>query len=234
MTGVAPIELQGSRVLVVGGSGVLGGLLAAELAERGAAVTLAGRDAERLQRNASAIGPETPSVIADLRLAGHAEHAVSTAVEFMTGLDGVVNAAGVVAFGGLDELDDATLDEVIATDLVGPIRVMRAALQHLDGGFFVNVTGVVADTPMPGMAVYSAAKAGLSAATAALGKELRRRSIHVLDARPPHTETGLASRPIAGSAPSFPTGLEPTVVARLIVDGLAAGARVLTAEAFQA
>ena len=74
--------------------------------------------------------------------------------------------------------------------------------------------------------------AGLSAASAALGRELRRRGIRVLDARPPHTETGLATRPIAGTAPRMPTGLDPRVVAGTIVDAIAAGTRELPAEAF--
>jgi cyclic-di-GMP-binding biofilm dispersal mediator protein len=157
---------------------------------------------------------------------------VATAIDSLGGLDGVVNAAGVVAFGPLDELDDAALDELVATDLVGPIRVIRTAVPYLEGGFVVNITGVVADQPMAGLVAYSAVKAGLSAATQALGRELRRRGIQVLDARPPHTETGLAGRPISGTAPAMPVGLDPSIVARIIVDGIASGARELPAEVF--
>ncbi len=227
-------DLQGARVLVLGGSGALGSAIGAELASRGAAVMLAGRDPERLQQCATAIGPDTPSVLFDLAVPAHADHVVGTAITRLGGLDGVVNAAGVVAFGALADHDDATIDELIAADLVGPLRVMRAALPHLDGGFLVNITGVVAESPVPGMAVYSAAKAGLSAATRALAKELRRNGVHVLDARPPHTETGLAGRPIAGSAPKMPEGLEPDAVAQRIVDGLVAGDRELAAADFGA
>lgn len=226
------IELSGSRVLVLGGSGVLGGLVAAELDRAGSQVMLAGRNSERLQQRATTIGPTVPSVIFDLAIPSHAAHVVDTAVQQLGGLDGVVNAAGVVAFGPLAETSDTALDELVATDLVGPLRVIRAALPHLDGGFIVNLTGVVAETPVAGMAAYSAVKAGLSAAGIALGRELRRQGIHVLDARPPHTETGLAEHPIAGSAPAMPVGLQPSLVARVIVDGLAEGRRELPAAAF--
>ena len=42
----------------------------------------------------------------------------------------------------------------------------------------------------------------------------------MIDARPPHTETGLAGRAIAGTAPNMPTGLDPADVARVICDAL--------------
>ena len=231
---MASIDLADKRTLVLGGSGVLGSAIAGELTSRGALVMLAGRDARRLQARAGAIGPNVPSVIFDLRVPEHATHVVQTATRLLGGLDGVVNAAGIVAFGPLSELTDTALDELVAADLVEPLRVARTALEHLDGGFIVNITGVVAETPVANMAVYSAVKAGLSAASTALGRELRRRNIHVLDARPPHTETGLATRAIAGAAPKFPRGLDPADVARTVVDGLAAGRRELPAGAFQA
>ena len=226
------ISLDGSRVLVLGGSGVLGGLIATELDRHGARLVLAGRDADRLHRRASAISPATQSVLFDLAEPAHAEHVVQTSVKMLGGLDGVVNAAGVVAFGAHDTLSDSALDELFAVDLVGPLRVVRSALQHIDQGFLVSITGVVAEQPMAGMAAYSAAKAGLSAASQALGRELRRRNIHVLDARPPHTETGLADRAIAGAKPGMPEGLRPEFVAATIVAGLRAGKRELPAGAF--
>nr|MDJ0952868.1 SDR family oxidoreductase [Acidimicrobiia bacterium] len=203
------VPLADARVLVLGGSGVLGGEIAAALHERGARLVLAGRDATRLQERATSISPDTQSVLFDLFEPTHADHVVTTASRMLGGLDGVVNAAGVVAFGGFDELSDSAFDELFAADLLGPLRVVRAALDHLESGFVVNITGVVAEQPVAGMAAYSAAKAGLSFATRALGKEVRRRGIHVLDARPPHTETGLAQRPIFGEAPRMAPGLEP-------------------------
>lgn len=224
--------LAGARVLVLGGSGVLGSLIAGQLHQRGAAVVLAGRNARRLQETATSIGPGTPSAVIDLNQPHHAGHVVSTAIDRMGGLDGVVNAAGVVGFGPFAEMSDETLDEIVAVDLVGPLRVIREALPHLDGGFVVNITGVVAEQPVAGMVAYSAVKAGLSAATRALAREVRRRRIDVIDARPPHTETGLAGRPITGTAPSMPAGLDPSHVASVIVEAIASGKREIPASDF--
>jgi cyclic-di-GMP-binding biofilm dispersal mediator protein len=111
--------------------------------------------------------------------------------------------------------------------------MLRESAAHLaDGGFFVNLSGVVATQPVGGMAAYSASKAAAWAAMSAASREFRRRRIDVIDARPPHTETGLAGRAIAGIAPKMPQGLDPETVARRIVDAAAAGERDLPAEAF--
>jgi cyclic-di-GMP-binding biofilm dispersal mediator protein len=91
---------------------------------------------------------------------------------------------------------------------------------------------VVATQPVAGMAAYSASKAAAWAAMTAAGRELRRRRIDVIDARPPHTETGLATRPLAGVAPKMPEGLAPASVAARIVAAIVAGERDLPVEAF--
>ena len=96
----------------------------------------------------------------------------------------------------------------------------------------VNVSAVVAEQPTAGMAAYSASKAALAAFDAAAGRELRRARIRLLDARPPHTETGLASHPVAGTAPTLPRGLDPAAVAARIVAAVENGERDLPAHAF--
>ena len=116
---------------------------------------------------------------------------------------------------------------------IAPVVMLRETAKHIiDGGFFVNLSGVVATQPFAGMAAYSASKAAAWAAMTAASRELRRRRIDVIDARPPHTETGLATRPLAGVAPKMPEGLAPDVVATRIVAAVATGERDLPAEAF--
>lgn len=227
------IDVTDKRTLVIGGSGELGSRIAHELHVAGARVMLAGRNEERLKARVAEFTGDLPHISFDLR-DDHPRRVIDVTVQRLGGLDGLVNAAGVVAFGPLATLSDGALDELIAVDFTGPLRVIRAALPHLPGGFLVNVTGVIAEQPFAGMAAYSAAKAGLSAATQALTRELRRERIHVLDARPPHTETGLADRPIEGTAPALPIGLAPEIVARRIVQGLLAGKRELAAADFEA
>jgi cyclic-di-GMP-binding biofilm dispersal mediator protein len=54
----------------------------------------------------------------------------------------------------------------------------------------------------------------------------------VTDVRPPHTETGLASRPLAGTAPTMPTGPDPSAVAERIVQAVEQGEAVVGPDAF--
>jgi short-subunit dehydrogenase len=228
-------DLAAAHVLVLGATGGLGGAIARRLVAAGARVTLSGRDESRLTALADELGSAVvTTVVTDLTKPDGPASVVSAATEAAP-LTGVVNAAGVVAFGAVEDLDDDALDEVLLLDLVAPIRLARAALGIIpEGGFLALVSGVVSEKAMPGMGAYSAAKAGLTAFDAALATELRRRRIRVLDVRPPHTETGLATRPVAGEAPRLPQGLDPEAVAERVVRALADDERDLPSTAFTA
>ena len=145
-----------------------------------------------------------------------------------------MNAAGIVAFGSLIETDDVVIEDLFLTNVLGPLWLIRAALPALTEahGFVANISAVVAEQPLPGMVAYAASKAALTAASRALTRELRAAGITVTDARPPHTETGLATRPIAGVAPRLPQGLEPDAVARRIIAAIEAGEREVPADGF--
>ncbi len=137
----------------------------------------------------------------------------------------MVVAAGIVAFGDLVDTDDVVIEELFLTNAMGPMWLAKHVAPALQAsqGFFVNLSGVVAESPMPGMAVYSASKAAAAAATEAIRREFRRMKVAVIDVRPPHTETGLATRPLAGQAPKMPVGLEPSAVAERIVTAIEQG-----------
>ncbi|MFK7919847.1 MAG: SDR family NAD(P)-dependent oxidoreductase [Ilumatobacter sp.] len=207
-------DLNGAVVAVVGANGGLGTPICDALAARGATVVRAGR-ADGLD------------VHVDLRDSTAGEALVAAATDRHGRLDGVVVAAGIVAFGDHASTEDVVIEELFLTNSMGPLWLAARCEAALAGsnGFFVNISGVVAETPMPGMASYSASKAAASSGLAALAKEWRRKKITVIDVRPPHTETGLATRPLAGIAPTMPEGLAPGVVAERIVAAIEAGER---------
>jgi cyclic-di-GMP-binding biofilm dispersal mediator protein len=230
---MAKRELQGAVVAVVGASGGLGSAVCAELTARGATVVACGPHPERI----AAAGVAAAAVVElDLRDPSAGDALVAAVADLGGRLDGLVNAAGVVAFGDLVDTDDAVIEELFLTDVVGPLWLLKRVVPLLSEskGFVVQLSAVVAEQPMAGMAAYSSAKAALTAADTALTRELRRKGITVCDVRPPHTETGLADRPIAGEAPRLKEGLSPSTVATAVVDAIAAGATEVPAVTFTA
>ena len=228
-------DLAGASVLVAGATGGLGGPISRQLSAEGALLTITGRDADRL----AALDLDAVAVPADLRKAGAADAVVQRAVDAHGRLDGVVFAAGAVAFAPATETPDQVLVDLFTLNTLAPIRLLRAALSHLQASaaegrepFVVHISAVVAETPMPGMAAYSATKAALAGFDQAATRELRRSRIRLVDARPPHTETGLADRPMFGTAPGLPTGLDPDAVARRIITAITAGETDLPSSAF--
>lgn len=228
-------DIEGRSILVAGASGGLGAPITRRLADLGARLTLVGRDESRLR----AVGVDAALVTADLRKAAAAGSVVDQAVALNGGVDGVVVATGVVAFGLAVDTPDDVLVDVFTMNTLVPIRLLRASAKHLAASaqaghdpFFCTISAVVAEQPMAGMAGYSASKAALTAFDAAAARELRRTKIRLLDVRPPHTETGLADRPVFGQAPTLPEGLSPEAVAERIVAAIISGERDLSAQAF--
>ena len=228
--------MRGKNVLVLGGSGVLGAEISTRLIEQGAqvmATTSSNANADRIPSAAS------PRLLLDLEKPESIEVLVQYLVQSGAQIDGIVNATGLVAFGPATDLSPATLTRLTAVNLTGPIALISGLIEPLKASatkgnspFILNISGVVAEHPMAGMAAYSATKAGLFAFDQALTRELRKDGIRVIDARPGHTETGLATRAIAGKAPGFAQGMGAGHVAARIVKAIMDGETDLPSTAF--
>ena len=220
-------NLRGKTILVLGGSGALGSLLTSRISALGAQVMATTTNNDR---GAHIPSVASPRLLLDLENPASIEVLVNYLIQSGAQIDGIVNATGVVAFGPASELSASTLAKLSAVNFTGPVALISGLLPALKASaavgnepFVLNISGVVAESPMAGLAAYSATKAGLWAFGQALTREVRKDGIRVIDARPGHTETGLATRAIAGTAPAFPTGMTPDSVAdriiRAILDG---------------
>jgi cyclic-di-GMP-binding biofilm dispersal mediator protein len=140
---------------------------------------------------------------------------------------------GVVAFGPLDTTSIDTIEELFLTNTFAHIFLMKEALKRVGpGSVLVGISGVIAEQNLPGMSVYGSSKAAVRSFNEALTREGRRSGVRVIDARPPHTETGLSSRAIAGDPPKMPAGLDPIKVAQRIVQAIADGETDLPSTSF--
>jgi len=209
--------------LIAGGTGGLGRALTTELRSRGCIVATVSRTAST----------DPTHLVADLRSPESATAVIDKVVAKHGALNIVINAMGVVAFGEIGATSVDTIEEVFLTNTFGHIFFMQAALRHVQKeSVLVGISGVIAEQNLPGMSVYGASKAAVRSFDEALAREARKAGVRVIDARPPHTETGLASRAVAGTAPKFPVGLDPTAVAKRIVQAIADGETDLPSTAF--
>lgn len=229
------MELSGKRILVVGASGVLGGELVRQLRAQGAEVLGTASSNE-----SAAKIPNSAEVRLLLDLTQ--PESITTLTDYLNAaseVDGIINAAGVVAFGPAAELETETLAKLMQINAQGPIQLLTQLHQTLkksaEAGrepFVVNITGVVAETPLPNLAAYSGSKTAIHGFLAGLSREWRRDGIRVLSACPGHTETGLASRALQGTAPSFPQGFSTEHVVKRIIDAVLNDEKELPATAF--
>jgi cyclic-di-GMP-binding biofilm dispersal mediator protein len=216
-------EFSQKVALIAGGTGGLGRALTTELRSRGCIVVTVSRTAST----------DPTHLVADLRSPESATAVINEVINKHGALNIVINAMGVVAFGEIGATSVDTIEEVFLTNTFGHIFFMQAALRHVQKeSVLVGISGVIAEQNLPGMSVYGASKAAVRSFDEALAREARKAGVRVIDARPPHTETGLASRAIAGTAPKFPVGLDPTAVARRIVLAIADGETDLPSTAF--
>lgn len=218
-----------SKVLVAGATGALGTALARALYAEGYRCALAGRDETRLAELAGELDG-APTATFDAIDTDSCARAVADSANTLDGLDVLVVAIGLAAFGRVEDTDEAVVEHLLAVNTLAPIALTRAALPYLQQsqGTVVVLSAVLADYPTPEMAAYSASKGAVSTWLSVLRREQRRRKVQVFDVRAPHMNTGLADRALAGTAPSMP---EPTMVETVvnrIVDGVRTGAHELS------
>ena len=218
------------RIIVVGATGAFGQLVAQRLRELGADPLLVSRGRQPLPSDLT----DLPSAVADVTSREQVSAALSTLAAGQP-VDGIINCAGVVAFGSFAEVSAEVTRELFAVNSEGVINLISLAGDVVaPGGFLASFTGVAADMTIMGMGAYCASKTAAKSALAIAARELRSKKISVLDIRAPHTETGLVTRALAGTAPTMPAGLDPAVVVERVLTALAAGEKDLPAEAFSA
>ncbi len=224
------MDFQGKKILVIGASGVFGSLISQTLVARGAHVYGSAKDSTTAEKLTAQVSTK---LLLDLENPASIE-AVISYLSSET-LDGIINAAGVVGFGRAQETSATDAAKLMQINHLGPAAVISGlyeSLKRAEGSFVSSITGVVAEKVFPGMSAYTTSKTANSAFLSSIALEWRRDKIQITEARPGHTETGLATRALFGQAPAFPQGMTPEHVVEVILAGIESGTALLPSDAF--
>ncbi|WP_371635275.1 SDR family oxidoreductase [Streptomyces zaomyceticus] len=175
--------MNGTAVLVTGGSRGIGAATAVRLAREGADVAFTyARDearAEEVAARIAATGRKALPLRADAADAGDAAGAVEWAADALGRLDVLVNNVGVGVLGPLESLSLAEVDRVLAVNVRAAFLASQAAAGRLpDGGRIITIGSCMTRrVPGPGGSLYTMSKSALTGLTKALARELGGRGI---------------------------------------------------------
>jgi uncharacterized oxidoreductase len=188
------MKLTGNTVFITGGTSGIGRALAESLHKRGNKVIIAGRRKTLLDEVAKA-NPGIDTVELDIGDAGQIREVAAQLIERYPSLNVVVNNAGIMPFDDASgPLDDDLAVRLIDTNLLGPVRVSGAFVEHLKKqpeSTIINNSSVLAFVPIAQTALYSATKAAIHSYTLSQRFMLRNTSVRVLEIAPPWVDTDL-------------------------------------------
>lgn len=181
-----------NRSLVTGASSGIGTAFARALAERGSDLVLVARREDRLRALAEELGSRY-SILAEVVPADLARPAIGQQLRNQTGpIDLLINSAGFATYGPVAASDPSQLEGEIDVDVRALVSITRAYLPDMIGagyGGVVNIASTAAFQPVPGMAVYSAAKAFVRSFSEAVWHEASPYGVKVLALSPGATRT---------------------------------------------
>lgn len=192
-------ELVGKVAIVTGASSGIGRATLQRFVEEGAAVLAVGRDERVLAEIAVSVSQEgglCEAFVADVTEGPAAQQIVTAAVERLGGIDILVNAAGIIASGTVENTTDEGWEQMMAINLTAPFRLMRAAVPHLieRRGAIVNVSSVTGLRSFPGVLAYCVSKSGVDQLTRCAALELASKQVRVNAVNPGVVVTNLHRR----------------------------------------
>lgn len=191
--------------LITGAAGGVGQALALLFAREGARLVLSDRDeagCEKIARQAAELGAQVTYLAGDLRQKAYCEAFVQHAVDAYGGIDIVLNNAGIIPRGTIEETTDDMWFDAMGVNLNAVFYICRAAIPHMKsrpGAAIVNTSSVWGTYPGPGHLAYCTSKGAVAALTKNLGRDCAPLGIRVNAVCPheintPMIRTGFARR----------------------------------------
>jgi NAD(P)-dependent dehydrogenase (short-subunit alcohol dehydrogenase family) len=177
-------RFAGKVALVTGATSGIGQACAIAFATAGAKVACVGRKEAALQNMSERIRAlDTPALAihADLSSESEAERAVDETVKTFGGVDVLVNAAGHISSGTIENTSLQAWDDMMNVNVRAPLQLMQKALPSLieRRGNIVNVSSVTGLRAFPGVLAYCVSKAALDQLTRCASLELAAKGVRV-------------------------------------------------------
>ena len=177
-------EMKEKVVLVTGASSGIGQAVAVKFAAEGAKVALVARRDDKLAevaREVQANGGEPKALAADMAQQADIERVVRETVAAFGGLDVLVNAAGIIANGTIENTQLKDWDYMFDLNVRGPFYLIQRALPHLieRKGNIVNVSSVTGVRAFPNVLAYCTSKAALDQLTHCVALEVAGKGVRI-------------------------------------------------------
>jgi uncharacterized oxidoreductase len=186
--------LTGNTIFITGATSGIGRGLAEALHRLGNQVIISGRR-KALLDEVTAANPGMQALELDITDPGSIRRVTEELVTRFPKLNVLVNNAGIMPFDdAAGAIDEETMLNTVGTNLLGPVRLTSALIDHLkaqDKAYVIHNTSVLAFVPLASTAVYSATKAALHSYTLSQRFALRDTSVKVIELSPPWVNTDL-------------------------------------------
>jgi len=198
------MNLTGNTILITGGGSGIGRALAQQLHQLGNQIIVAGRRSALLGAVAAA-NPGMHSLVLDTADPASIASVVARITQDFPTLNVLLNNAGIMRHENLRTPVTADAEAIVATNLLGPIRLTAALMSHLlkqPAAAILNVSSGLAFVPMAATPTYCATKAALHSYTQSLRYQLQGTAVQVIEIIPPWVATELM-----GPAPTDPRAM---------------------------
>lgn len=200
------MKLQDNTILITGGGSGIGRGLAQAFTTLGNRVVVAGRSEAKLKETVAA-GDAIDCLVFDVTCLASVQEFATEATRKFPELNMLVNNAGVMRPENVRDHNIQDAEDIIATNLLGPIRLTACLLPHLltqPSATIVNVTSGLAFVPLSATPTYSATKAALHSYSISLREQLQESSIDVVEVAPPYVQTYLTGEAHASDPRAMP------------------------------
>jgi len=211
------MKLDGTRVLITGGSLGIGFETARLLKNSGARVCIVARSEDRLKKAASEL--EVSHVPCDVSKENEAKEMVLKSISLLGGLDVLINNAAYGYFAPLAEIEVAQFEEMLRTNLTGAMIVGRECAKHFisqSSGNIVNISSTAGLRGFAGGSAYVASKFALKGMTECWRAELRAHNIRVMLVNPSEVQTSFVTNSGRDERPFNPSKLQAEDIAHTI------------------